>query len=256
MGPYDEILERAGTLSVKSLLILLLTSPLLAGPIPDNVPNQVLHYHLDAGAGTHVADSSDKGVPCTIGGAVPPVWVTGVYSNALYFSGGAGQTCITASNALINVSSFTIAAWVKPDKTLDSDGDRGMSIAAQWAIGYGSYYSLRLEYGFVENDVGGDGPADCIGTVVITTGVWSHIAVVRRAALNRRELYVNGKLDKVCGTGPHKVGGTDPFSLGSDTNNDGMNYVGAMDEVVLLQRDASEGEIASWYAQGLGRHAQ
>lgn len=240
-------------ISLSILLVGALTLNINAGPLPDTIQDQIFHYHLDGGAGTNVIDASDKGLPCTIGGTVPPVWVTGLFGNGLYFAGG---TCITAANALLNVSSFTIAAWVKPDKTLAALGDRGMSVAAQWSIGYASFYSLRLEYGFVETDVVGDTPQGCIGTVRVSTGVWSHIAVVRRAGYNRRDIYVNGVFDTSCPTRPFKVGGSDAFTLGNDPNGANMDYFGAMDEVVFLSRAATDGEIASWYATGLGRHSQ
>lgn len=221
----------------------------IAGVFPESIPGKLLHYHFDDGAGTTAKDFSNRGSPCTFGGTAP-VWVTGLFGKGLQLISGQCKT-----GAIPSLTDFTIAVWTKPGRTaIGATGDGGQNIFGQWPVGYASFFALRIMKGYVASDCAQDSPVTFFGTVQVSTGAWHLMVVVRRAGSNR-ELWLDGKLDTISPASTSGLG-TQAMNFGQDENGANMDYLGVVDEAMLLGRAATPGEIRDWYGSGLGRHAQ
>ena len=92
--------------------------------VSDNVlsATNILHWTLDEGSGTNVADTSGNGRNGTFSGS--PNWITnGAIAGAVKFSGT--NDCVrqsAGSNTLNGLKAFTVALWIKTPATNVSQG--------------------------------------------------------------------------------------------------------------------------------------
>ena len=79
----------------------------------------VAYWKFDEGSGTTVADSSGNGNTGTLVNG--PLWTAGRVGNALFFDGIDDNVTVPDSTSLDLSSSFTLSAWVNPDRLRQSD---------------------------------------------------------------------------------------------------------------------------------------
>ncbi|MGO9608736.1 MAG: LamG-like jellyroll fold domain-containing protein, partial [Verrucomicrobiia bacterium] len=130
-------------------------------------------WKFDEGTGTFTADSSGNGNDGTL--TNKPVWVTGMFSNALEFTTGSNQWVWVETSGVVT-GSFTVSAWLLPK---DSTGD--WSVVSTRA-GTDSTFDLQLQSGSrISADIG-YGPywiiTSAAFTHTFTTGSWYYIAYV------------------------------------------------------------------------------
>jgi hypothetical protein len=160
----------------------------------------ILHWTLDEGSGTNVADSSPYGRDGKFSGS--PTWVTnGALNAALKFSGTNDCVRQTAgSNTLNGLKAFTVALWVKPSPTNVAQGflaadDVGtnatFSFATRTFASCGSYTNV------VEATIPTSGGAvhRASASGALKPGQWQHVALTWTNG-TAPKLYLNGALDQ------------------------------------------------------------
>lgn len=164
----------------------------------------------------------------------------GRFGRGVRFDGIDDWITIPDANSLDLGASFTLMAWVKPDR---SDGWR-TAILKETAGGlaYAVYANEATSNscrpgGWVNTD-GSDHSA--IGRSC-AHGEWTHLAVTLTAGYLR--IYVNGTLERTSFAGGTVAGSSSPLRLGGNQVW-GEYFQGTLDEVRLYGRSLSQTEIA------------
>ena len=229
----------------KLTLILILTllafSPNLMAVTTEGL---VAAWLLDDGTGTTVKDSYTNKLDGEIASGTPE-WVEGKFDGALEFKGSDMVTI--PDNDLLDLTAFTIAAWIKSPATTG----RWHVIAAKEARNptgrnygiFGHVNNGSIHYSFTS---GGwksfDAPTN------VTDGAWHHVAATYERP--NFKLYIDGELDAE--TAPDAVPESNDSSLyigGCDIGNYWMT--GVIDEVVLYDRALSPEELSELIQEGI-----
>lgn len=225
----------------------------------DITSNLLGWWKFDEGTGTTAADSSGNGNNGTFTGS--PTWVAGqVGTGALSFSVGA-RILTNDLTATEGVSAVTWSAWIKPT----SLGDLRAILAKFYkgtASGHQQFILEESNGTFGDNSgliaavssTNGTGNDFVYTGSVLTTGVWTHVAVVFDGSLtgntNRLKVYINGTQVSTTGTGsiPSTTQTTtSDFSIGASSDNI-ANFIGAIDDVRVYNRALSSTDVADLYA--------
>jgi hypothetical protein len=203
----------------------------------------VAAYSFDEGAGSTVADTSGNNNTGTISGAT---WTTqGKYGNALSFDGVNDNVNIPANPSIGNLTSnFTMSAWVYLNNLT--------SVHAIWDTAESPSSNVGLSFRLA-NTTGlliftTKGVKDYISsTAVVSTGVWTHVAVVLDSGFDAT-FFVNGvQKDTIT----HTIGGnantTQATFIGAAADN-GVNPVrfwmdGRIDNMRIYNRALTPAEI-------------
>lgn len=145
-------------------------------------------WHLDEGIGSTASDSSGYGNDGTLSG--------GKFGNALYFDGADDGVEVVNSPSLNILGSIALEAWVKIDE-FPSGRDLVVAKSGAYALQVSEFGKVRVFLGnwvsFIQTD-----------SVVLTTGIWYHIAGTYDGSFVR--IFVNGVMEKeVANTGPHRT---------------------------------------------------
>ena len=203
-------------------------------PVEPDTAGLVLHYALDEGAGTTVADASGNGNTGTIDG--DPTWINGVSGSALGFD-GSRDYITTGASLLSDLQAFTIACWLKGDLSL---GDRSGLIGQNDCIEYGISASNNVQIwsagsGAVNLAWAYDADAD-----------WHHIVAVGDG--QTVTIYLDGKPAISGGTAITDTYGssTYPVNIGGGGVFDATDnwFSGQIDDVYIYQRALSAAEVA------------
>ncbi len=229
----------------KLVLILVLTllafSPNLMAVTTDGLVGAWL---FDDGTGNTVADSSGNELDGEVSLGTPE-WVDGKFHGAMKF-GGADMVTVPDNDAL-DLTSFTIAAWINSPAT----SGRWHVIAAKEARNpTGRNYGIfgHVNSGVIHYSFTSGGWKSFDAKTNVTDGAWHHIAATYSSP--NFKLYVDGTLDAE--TAPNAVPESNDSSLyigGCDIGNYWMS--GTIDEVVLYDRALSEAEIAELIEDGM-----
>lgn len=231
-GDVDEVAVEDRPLTAEQVRDLLLTSPMGPGA----------WWRLDEATGGQVADSSGNGHQLTLGGNA--TWLpVGRCGGALRL-GGAGRAGAPQS-ILRTDGSFTVATWVRLDSAaadataLSQDG----TVASGFQLGYQATQN-RWRILLPATDTANPPTVSAISTSAATTGTWVHLAAVHDDAADQLRLYVNGQLQAtttVTATWP--AGGALQVGRARAGGKPAEGWQGALDEVRVLQRAATAGEI-------------
>ena len=217
------------------------------------------HWTLDETTG----DSSGNGYDGTLfGSTVPPlpVWVptpNGRINGALSFDGADdyveinGGTSGTAYQGITGTDARTCAAWIKTDTGGDiiswGADENGINI---WLF-YVSGGKLRVV----------TWPGDIIGSIVVNTGDWVHVAAVLEdvatPTTDNIKLYVNGQLDEnaiVTETANVNTGNNMNVNIGVLAESYPRWFNGLIDDVRIYGRALGALEIADMAGTGLIAH--
>jgi len=204
---------------------------------PPSEQSCVLLLHLDEGSGSTARDDSGYGNDGSIIGAT---WVDGKYGKALSFDGVDDQVNCGNDASLMPSDALTILVWVKP-----------ASVSADYrAIVDKEYYNL-VRYGddvrFELNLTGASGSywSQAWAYDILEAGRWCFIACTYDR--QRQRLYINGVLKD-------EVAQTDPITSNTNDLLIGVSWRGywdgEIDEVVVLNRALTAGEIWEIYSKG------
>ncbi len=105
-----------GTMRMHKMLSLLILSIMVISPqiMALDTGGLVGAWLMDDGSGNTVTDSSENGLDGNFAKGTPK-WGTGKFGGGLEFSGS--EMVTVPHNALLNLSSFTIAAWINSPRT-------------------------------------------------------------------------------------------------------------------------------------------
>lgn len=169
---------------------------------------------------TYITDTSPNNFTATNNNGIPYVPPSPVNSGgSLYFPGNgtaSGNLSVTSSTIFNLAGDFTVEAWIYP--TVILGGENGIidarvtpQSAAVWTFYLDGLGKLNFFTG-----------SYYAGTTVISTNVWTHVAVVRSGSILTH--YVNGKIDLVTnigsgalspGTTQATIGATKDIGLGA-----------------------------------------
>jgi parallel beta-helix repeat protein len=154
-----------------------------------NDPNLVSWWKLDEGSGTTAADSASNNNGTLNGN---PVWTTGQIDGALSFDGNSDYVDIGDKSSL-ELSSFTISAWIKPadvNSLQQIAGKHGGSIIG--SCGHGYRLEVRDGKASLLIDPSGCGNTNPLtSTTSLQTGQWYFVAGTYDGTTAR--IYVDGE---------------------------------------------------------------
>ncbi len=210
-------------------------------------------WKLDDGSGTSAFDSSNSANNGTLVNA--PAWSAGRVGEGLTLG---GTNFVDAGNPAVlrNVTSITVAGWIKPTGT--NDGTALLSLDS----GSANFYSLNLKDG---GSASLQGPSFQILTnqgartlfsnrTGWNTTQWYFLAGSYDSATRTQKLYLDGALaaSTVLPAGSAMlIGGygTQTVSLGADA---GVGYRGSIDDLRIYSAALSDAEIAALFTSAGG----
>lgn len=166
-------------------------------------------------------------------------FVEGVYDQA-GFTQGRFMARRSADDEELDfgTGAFTIAAWVKIATTVPAHDRWLLSKANDY--GQNGGWSLRSYYGrlYFHTQEG-----ELHSTRTVANNTWTHVAVVRDAN-GQLKFYINGALDSTHSL-PNAIADTAAVLTVGARGNGGSPIQGAIDELVILQREATAHELGS-----------
>jgi len=221
----------------------------------------ILHWSLDEGTGTNVADISGTGRNGFLSGG--PAWITnGVINGALQFFGT--NDCVrqaAGSNTLNGLNAFTLSLWLKPADI----ADRGFLTAddADTNATFGLATRISASCGNETNVV--EATFATSGGVVhrasasnaLTPGQWQHLALTWTNG-EEPKLYFNGQLDQPSSGFVAAFGvltNCPQFILGKGALDTPASWSGAMDDVRVFNVALNADEILALADGPVTNHA-
>ncbi len=194
-------------------------------------PSFVGHWAFDEGDGLTARDSSPARADGTIHGARR---TPGPVGGALEFDGVDAHVVVN-SNAPNVGPRFTLAAWVRPNRT----GVYHMILAkGQKTTGhYEIYVAPDSRFRFYAHAM-----EDIDGGFAVPIGQWTHVAVTCDG--QRMRFFRDGRLTNEVAVQARISDVNAPLTIGSLVDK-GFPFAGAIDEVVVYRRALSDGEIAA-----------
>lgn len=181
-------------------------------------------------------------------------YVTGVKNktNGAIFMGSNANSYLryTSSTKLDLPATFTLCAWVKPERMPNSY----TQLVGRWSLAGGSNnatYSLTLAAnGKIAADThDGTTTTQIITDKGITSGIWSHV-VMTRAVDGLINVYINGEsVGSIQSVPPQKS--TLDLTIGRYSDTMGEMLYGAIDNVRIYSRALTLQEISVLWASGL-----
>ncbi|MBN1657706.1 MAG: hypothetical protein JXA93_04860 [Anaerolineae bacterium] len=187
-------------------------------------------------------------------------WSTGRFSYGLAFDGSTGQVTVPHSDTLNPYDGITIEAWVNPAVTKENN-----YITNKSSTGIADYaYGLKLESGYTgQSEIGGiiGNPAGQLYFAyggAVPDGQWTHVAMTYQVGDSHVRLYQNGVEVTYRYGNPGVATDTIPPNTYIRSNTAPLNvgflptttphyYNGTMDELRVLSRALTPGEIANDY---------
>ncbi|MDD5704406.1 MAG: hypothetical protein PHR35_00660 [Kiritimatiellae bacterium] len=226
---------------------------------PDSSTPPIAHWKLDETSGPVLADSSKDGLyPMTLNGETPsaalgsadvpsgmPAGSKSVFFNA---NDRKGELATRAYTASLCGSTFTAAAWVKPnDSTPDSlqefiFGPYGTTVFTGWSMRWydGPFFSQQI--GADNKWYGG------VSSAKLAAGLWYHIVfqIEDNGTKDNYRLYVNGALANEALAGPNYTpSATASFVLGG--RHDYTRWDGGLDDVQYYDYTLTAKDVAFLY---------
>ncbi|MBX3426909.1 MAG: LamG domain-containing protein, partial [Pirellulales bacterium] len=192
----------------------------------------MLHWKLDATAGTVLTDSSNNGRHGAFNTGTPS-WVDGRRYKALQFSGSNDAK----SNANFDPPAIgSVAFWFRGNGTPGST-QRLTGITSSWNVAYRTDGKLGFNLG------NSSGPTS--NTVFSVANDWRHVAVVYNCSSGAYKIYVDGALDRT-GTTTLTDQGAGILSLGTRTGST-ERFAGAIDDFRIYAKELTQAEVLELY---------
>jgi hypothetical protein len=156
-----------------------------------SITGLVGYWNLDQGTGAVASDVSGYADHGAVSGAT---WQEGVINGALHFDGQNDYVLIGPASSLSYVtnSSFTFAAWARPDDV--PSGSNGYGIFLR--VGVHPTYFFGLSYGadqrFYAQVINASESFVTLRSDQIGPGAWHHVAMVVDDSAKRLYLYLDG----------------------------------------------------------------
>lgn len=206
------------------------------------------HLAFDEGSGTTAADSSGNGRNATLNGAA---WGAGRSSNAVSLN-GSGAYVALPNDLLVDVSDFTIAAWVF------WDGSQTWARLFDFGTGFHRYMMLTpreqlrsgwagMRFAMTANGPG-DGPPEQIidAPTELPSKQWVHVAVTLSGSTGT--LYVDGaavSTNTAMFQAPFRLESTTQNWLGKSQYSTDPTFSGRIDDFRIYRGALSAAQIAS-----------
>ncbi|MDB6123106.1 MAG: Laminin sub domain 2 [Pedosphaera sp.] len=175
----------------------------------------------------------------------------GLQGNALWFNGTNGYVAI--SNTL--GGDFSLSLWIKSTQTFPQTDSTFVGTGLIWSDVSGNANDFVL--GGTRSAAGinrlsfftGNPSSSVNGGREISSGRWTHLAIVRRQSTGARRLFVNGVLEAASTGSTGFLSANPSIHIGGNTL-DGHYFRGWMDEVRAYNRALSDSEVAALAAAG------
>jgi hypothetical protein len=221
---------------------------LAVGSAAQSYPNTLLgdspllYWRLGETSGTTAVDSSTNGRNGAYQNS-PTLGVTGLVrtdsDKAVQFD-GVNEYASIASAAWMNVSAFSVEAWVKTT-------DTGTSIVSRDNAANSKAWRLWVSSGFASFIVHNGGSNYTLtGATTINDGKTHH--VVATYASGTMLIYVDGVLDGTLSSTAHSVSGSPAFRVGTERLT--AYYNGVIDDVAFYGSALTANQVAQHYAIG------
>lgn len=237
-------------------IIMALSAPAWAGQVPSNIKNGLRVWHFNEGTGTAVFDTAQL----TNGTASGTAWLPSRMGYMLYFDGASAQVTAAAFNL---ATAWSICSWHKKPSNRTNTGNAEFQLAkdqtttgSQRSFSYGtagvsgSYYLFKI---YVELWVGG-GYNSVGGTKQFNSGRWYFQCATHTGS--RASAYMNGELVDSIALGAVDNKTLTPYIGRREYGGAEDRFVGYLDELFVLDRALTAGEIKRLYSESLGRYAQ
>jgi hypothetical protein len=206
------------------------TAVSMGGSVNGLPTGAVSYWKMDETTGTTIEDSEGSNDGSWVPGAL--VSVPGVNGTAL--DPQSTNFINVPNNSSINLTTYTMSAWVKPDVVPDGNNLRRLFHKGT----YGMMWELvGVAAPFCEQYDGGSN-ARVFSGVTFSVGQWYHLACAYDGTTLK--FYVDGVLKGSAPIGP-AAANTDPLHIG-------VFYDGAVDEAMLFKRALTATEIQDLYA--------
>lgn len=210
----------------------------------------LIYWRLGEGSGTTAVDASGNAHDGTynntptlaVGGAL-----AGDSDTAVTFTSASSEDVRVASFAGLNITTFTLEAWVKTTGSNQAILGRqgGTSVPYSMFVDASGFLQIVIR----TSGTSGTNYSDTSGTV-INDGAWHHIAVVRDAATsNTVYFYIDGvQKSSVASTATPNTGTSVGFAAASRGTTPFLN--GSIDEAALYTTAVSATRITAHYNAG------
>ncbi|MBT5533668.1 LamG domain-containing protein [Candidatus Poribacteria bacterium] len=200
-------------------------------------------YTYDEGSGDTAEDISGNGFDGTI---VDGNWVTGVFGEAIEFTGG--QSHMFADGVLSSVpnNAITLGAWFQLQ---DHPAYEGIIGGSDPDLGGCCQYRIMIEPGFAPFYNAGAHTDVTVAGVVTEGGVWYHYVMTIDGDV---KIYLDGEVvgEGIAAADPLPELAT-PLLVGTGESPGTWPLFGLVDEVVVFDRAISEDEVNELKDSGL-----
>ena len=227
-------------------------------PIPshaDVTDGLVGWWKFDEGSGTSAADSSGQGNTGTL--TLGPTWVAGKRGQAVRFDGSDDYVSVPNGGGLNNVSTGSIAMWVKWTGTQDQGyANYGAVLARQ---NNGQFSSTIIDLTTSNPDTAkvtwkfnSSGGFDIVGATSPLSGRWRHIVIAFTSGDHK--MYMDGVLDGSSTTAGTSINNSGiPLTIGAWIG-DGVSYsTSDIDDVRVYNRVLSPQDVYAIYSAATSR---
>lgn len=212
------------------------------GSIPEQDKGGVAYYKLDGDGSDSWGDNNGTLVNDVVA-------ATGIRNEALSFDGNDDSVQISSPNSSLDMDTWSVSAWFKPDSAQDSkivikrdDGNPNQN----FAIEIFSNGIIRVNHTISNSFKPVDSPSDSY-----TDGEWNHVIGTNDGTDIR--IYLNGNLIAT-GSGDGGIsdqGASQELRIGENTNN-GDDFSGEIDEVRIYNRALGGDEVKALYSYDTG----
>jgi len=196
------------------------------------------YWQLNEGSGSVAGDSSVNGNDGTIVGAS---WVGGSPDEtaALSFDGTGDYVQVPDDGSLRLDGEFTLEAWICPTDIVSS------AVVTKRGTYADAAYGLWLKDGHLRGIVlthDRAAKAVVMGTTVLTSGTWVHVAMVRDAA-GEISIWVNGVQEPETAVAAGLIDPPEPLYIGRHSTSLSQDFEVVIDEVRLSASALDPGEF-------------
>lgn len=211
-------------------------------PAPGSpVSSAVAHWKLDEGYGTSAQDYSGQANTLTLNTATA-AWTNSGKFNKAWSGGGARRMTRTTDSDLefSATDSFALSMWYRSDSATNPSTTEYLvsDTTANADVGIGIYANTsgNLCFGIDDDTTWGPDIASCTSTDLYDAN-WHHLTAVRDTVSDKTYIYIDAlEKDSDSDTTTATLDGDNTFYIGDiDTNDDGEEFTGTLDEIKVYR---------------------